>query len=64
MFLIPVKSDAIRAVGYNGTTLAVRFHSSDTIYEHPRVPLWVFLELLAASSKGAYYARKIRGKYK
>jgi hypothetical protein len=42
MALIPVSSNAIRAVGYNGCTLAVLFHTSDTKYEHPGVPLSVF----------------------
>jgi len=51
--LIPVDSEAIRAVSYDGYTLAVQFHSSDTIYDHPNVP-----------SMGAYYNCHIRGRYK
>jgi len=64
MFLLHVNSSSIRAVGYDGYTLAVRFHSSDTVYEHPGVPLWTYLSLMAASSMGAYYNQHIRGKYK
>ncbi len=64
MILIPVNSSAIRKVGYNGSTLAVLFHTSDTVYEHPRVPRSVFLRFMAASSKGGYYNIHIRGKYK
>ena len=64
MALIPVRSSAIRAVGYNGYTLAVLFHTSDTVYEHPGVPLSVFLGLMRASSMGAYYNQHIRGQYK
>lgn len=64
MILIPVNSSAIRAVGYNGFTLAVLFHTSDTVYEHPGVPLSVFLGLMWAESMGAYYNQHIRGKYK
>jgi len=62
--LIPVNSSAIRAVGYNGSTLAVLFHTSDTVYEHPGVPLSVFLDLMRASSMGAHYNERIRGKFK
>lgn len=62
--LLPVTSSAIRKVGYEGSTLAVLFHSSDTIYQHPHVPLAVFLGLMAAASKGSYYARFIRGRYR
>lgn len=64
MALIPVHSRAIRAVGYDGYTLAVLFHTSDTVYMHPGVPPWVVAGLLAASSMGAYYNQHIRGKYK
>jgi hypothetical protein len=64
VILIPVSSSSIRAVGYNGSTLAVLFHRSDTVYEHPRVPLSVFLGLMRAESKGTYYNQHIRGKYK
>ncbi len=64
MSLISVNSSAIRAVGYDGYTLAVLFHTSDTVYTHPGVPLWVYLGLMAASSMGAYYNRHIRGRYR
>ncbi len=64
MALIPVHSSSIRAVGYDGYTLAVRFHTSDTVYTHPGVPLAVYLGLMAASSMGAFYNQHIRGKYK
>lgn len=64
MALIPVHSSAIRAVGYDGDTLAVLFHTSDTIYTHPRVPFSVYLGLMRAESMGSYYNKFIRGKYK
>lgn len=64
MALIPVSSRAIRAVGYDGYTLAVLFHTSDTVYEHPGVPYSVCLGLLQADSMGAYYNRYIRGRYR
>jgi len=56
-------SSAIRAVGYDGDTLTVEFHSG-RIYDHPGVPHSVFEGLLRASSKGAYYNQHIRGRYR
>jgi hypothetical protein len=64
MVLISVDSSSIQAVGYDGYTLAVLFHTSDTVYEHPGVPHSVYLGLMNASSMGAYYNRFIRGRYK
>lgn len=63
MILIPVRSSALRAVGYRSNALLIQFHSSETIYSFPRVPYSVFEELLAARSKGTYYNEHIRGKY-
>jgi hypothetical protein len=62
--MISVSSSAIAAVGYEGGTLAVLFHTSDTVYTHPGVPRWVFEELMAASSMGSYYNQHIRGRYR
>jgi hypothetical protein len=61
--LIPVSSSAIRAVGYDGYTLTVEFHNSGA-YDHPGVPYDVYAELMAAASKGAFYNRYIRGRYR
>jgi hypothetical protein len=61
--LTPVNSSAIRAVGFDGYTLTVEFRTGRT-YDHPGVPVWVFLGLMAASSKGAYYNAYIRGRYR
>lgn len=64
MHWMTVNSLALRAVGYDGYTLAVVFHTSDTVYKHPGVPLSVYLGLMAAASMGAYYNQHIRGKYR
>lgn len=64
MSLIPVNSSSIRAVGHDGHNLGVLFHTSDTLYVHPGVPYAVFLGLLRAGSKGAYYNAHIRGRYR
>jgi len=61
--MIPVTSSAIRAIGYDGYTLTVEFHNSG-VYDHPGVPYEVYEGLMAASSKGAYYNRYIRGRYR
>lgn len=61
--MILVKSSAIHAVGYDGSTLAVEFHSGRG-YDHPGVPYSVSEGLMQATSKGAYYNAYSRGKYK
>lgn len=61
--MIRVSSSAIRAVGYDGYSLRVEFHSG-RVYDHPNVPYYHFEGLLNASSKGAYYNEHIRGRYK
>lgn len=61
--LIPVDSSAIRAVGYDGSTLTVEFHGG-RIYDHPNVPYSIFEGLMHSTSKGAYYNQHIRGRYK
>ncbi|MBI2929673.1 MAG: KTSC domain-containing protein [Verrucomicrobia bacterium] len=64
MSMILVNSSAIRAVGYDGYTLAVQFHTSDTVYTHTGVPYSVYAGLMQAGSKGAFYNLHIRGKYR
>jgi hypothetical protein len=61
--LIPVDSSAIAAVGYDGHTLIVEFHSG-RIYDHPGVPHSVYVEFMNAPSPGTYYNRYIRGRYR
>ena len=61
--MILVNSSAIRAVGYDGSTLTVEFHSG-RIYDHPGVPHSVYVEFMNASSLGVYYNRYIRGRYR
>ena len=63
MTLIRVKSSAIRAVGYDGYTLTVEFHTG-RIYSHPGVPYQVYREFMHAQSMGAYHNRYIRGRYR
>ncbi len=61
--MISVRSSVIRAIDWAGGSLIVLFHSGRS-YDHPGVPYAVYREFLNASSKGAYYSRYIRGKYR
>ena len=61
--MIPVDSEAIAAVGYDGRTLTIEFTSGET-YPHPKVPESVYRGLMGASSKGRYYNTYIKGRYK
>jgi hypothetical protein len=61
--LILVNSSAIRAVGYDGHTLTVEFHS-DRIYDHPGVPYSVYAAFMHASSLCTFYNQQIRGRYR
>jgi len=58
-----VNSSAIIAIGFDGYTLTVAFHNGRT-YDHPGVPYDVYAGLMQASSKGRYYNRYIRGRYR
>jgi hypothetical protein len=61
--MIPVSSSVFRAIGWNDGTLIVEFHSGRT-YDHHGVPDSVFEELMQAPSKGTFYNRYIRGRYR
>lgn len=61
---IPVESSNIASVGFDAdrSTLEVQFTSGGT-YHYLNVPLRVFGELLAAQSKGRYFAEHIKPLY-
>jgi hypothetical protein len=63
MSMTPVSSSAIRAIGYDGSTLRVAFRNGG-VYDHPGVPYSVYIGLMNASSKGSFYSRYIRGRYR
>jgi hypothetical protein len=63
MTVIAVHSSAIRAIGYDGYTLAVQFKNG-RISDYRGVPESVFHEFMDAWSKGRYYIRRIRGRYR
>jgi len=61
--MIPVNSSAIRAVGCDGSMLTVEFHNG-RIFDHPSIPYSVYEGLMQASSKGSFYNRYVRGRYR
>ena len=64
MSLILVNSSAIRAVGYDGHTLAVVFTITDATYTPRRAPDSVNLGRMRAGSKGWFYNPVIRGRHR
>jgi hypothetical protein len=50
MSIQSVNSSAIRAIGYDGSTLVVIFHNSGR-YDHPGVPASVYRGLMNSSSR-------------
>lgn len=64
MKMIPVQSSAIRAVGYDLSTMRmdIQFIEGET-YPFCGVPQNVFEGLLSARSVGTYYNQYIRDRY-
>lgn len=64
MDMIPVRSSAIAAIGYDPRTMQmkIRFVEGHT-YDFCGVPAHVFQGLLHAPSKGKYYSQHIRDRY-
>lgn len=63
MNMIPVSSSNINAIGYEGTTLYVLFHSGG-LYAYYNVPQSEYNGLMSASSHGSYLNSHIKGKYR
>ena len=61
-----VKSSLLDKVGYDpeAKVLAVQMNYSSDVYLYQDVPQSIFDDLLAADSKGGYYVKNIKGKYK
>ena len=59
MKMVQVNSSNIAAVGYEGNTLVIDFHSGGT-YAYYGVPATVYQALMAAPSHGKYHARNIK----
>jgi len=65
MYLQPVRSSAIAAVGYDASTrkMRIRFVGKAKTYDFCNVPGHIYTGLLAATSKGRYYRTFIQGRY-
>jgi hypothetical protein len=61
----PVQSSNINSVGFDSddNTLQIKFNSGG-IYNYYNVPKRVYTTMLAAPSKGKYFHKNIKGKYK
>jgi hypothetical protein len=66
MHMVSVSSSAISAVGYDPATqrMQIRFEGGGTTYTFCRVPQYIYEGLLSAASKGSYYDRHIKGRYR
>lgn len=62
MNMIPANSSNLCAVGYDGQTLRIQFHSGG-VYDYLNVPESVYHGLMNASSKGSYHAAHIKNAY-
>lgn len=61
----PVESSNIKSVGYDeqGKVLQIEF-TSGAVYQYSDVPVHTYVELMNWPSKGMYFARHIRDRYK
>jgi hypothetical protein len=57
-----VSSRAITSIGYRTGTLEVEFVDRD-VYRYFLVPRRVFIELMQAESKGAFFNEQIRDRF-
>lgn len=66
MQLTPVTSSNLAAVGYDaiGNVLHVQFIGKEKVYKYYGVPVEVHAEMMATESKGSYYFKNIKNKYK
>jgi hypothetical protein len=63
--LTKVESSLLKQVGYDAATqvLTVTFVDQEGTYEYQKVPESLYKELMAADSKGAFFAKNIKGKF-
>ena len=61
----PVESSVFRAAAYaEGQALVYLLFQSGERYRYFEVPRWRYQEFLAADSKGRYFGRNIRGRFR
>ncbi|MGG5412759.1 KTSC domain-containing protein [Edwardsiella tarda] len=61
----PVSSSNIQSIGYDqlNMVLEVAFHSGG-IYQYMRIPSMVYQNLMQSGSKGEYFHRHIKDRYR
>jgi uncharacterized protein len=59
----PVQSSNVQSIGYENGVLEIQFHNGG-IYQYFDVPAQIHQALMAASSKGKFFAQNIRGAYR
>jgi hypothetical protein len=64
MTVAPVQSRFIKAGGYDKATKTMQVHIADKVYNYLGVPEKVFGNFMRAPSKGSYFEKHIRGKFK
>lgn len=57
-----VVSSDLNSVGYEGTTLYIRFNSGG-LYSYSGVPASVYQALMSAPSHGRYFHANVKGRY-
>jgi hypothetical protein len=60
--MVVVESSMIAAIGYTRGLLTVAFNNG-TVYRYAKVPKAIYIEWLAAESKGRYFNSNIKHKY-
>lgn len=60
MDMIPVDSEAVSAIGYDGQNLHITYRGGGKTYVHPNVPAHTANALMASDSKGKFIAQHIR----
>jgi hypothetical protein len=61
----PVESSVLQAAAYGeGQALLYLLFRSGEIYRYFDVPRWQYQEFVAAESKGRYFGRNIRGRFR
>lgn len=65
MNMVSVESSLLDKVGYDAATqtLVVQMVNSSELYTYQNVPQSIYDGLLAADSKGSYFAKNIKGQY-
>ncbi|MBR1164600.1 KTSC domain-containing protein [Bradyrhizobium elkanii] len=65
MMRTPVRSSTLVSVGYDEAkqVLEIEFRRN-SVYQYSGVPRPIYKQLMAASSKGSYFDRRIRNQFK